>query len=268
MRNVLVPVDFESESLKAIQDLDKIKSWLNDNLNIRLVHCIGPSDLKKEPYPKLRDDALHKLIEVSHQYIPAEVLDDGSITCEVLDEGVEYIHQNYFNENKIDIVVMGTSGLEDDAVLETTTTSEHITRHQGTYFIVPSDCELGNLEHLLICADYNSEDVDQYNFFIEVARSSGARISVLYVEEAGGELSLHQQHNKLELQGKFSCMNASFHEYYCNDVVAGINRFARENEVDLVCAIPRHNSFLERFYHLSIAKKLAQHSKTPLLLHS
>ena len=266
MQNVLLPVDFGQQSIKAIQDLDTVKKWLKDHLNITLLHCINPSELTEANYPNKRDEAMGKLVEMSHKYIPKDVLNYGSVTCQVLDEKMEFIPQSFFNERDIDMVVLGTSGAEEDDVLSTSKSSEHVSRHKGTYLIIPESANVSALNRILICADYASEDVSEIEPILKLAKANNAQLYVLHVGDE--ELSVHKQHNKLQLQTAIGEIPASYHEYCCKDMVDGILEFAQEFGIDLIYAVPRHNTFLERFFHLSIAKKLAQHSDVPVMIHS
>ena len=267
MKNVLIPVDFGSEAINAVKALDIIKDWFNDSFSLTLMHCLGDTN-SHLAFQIRKAEAMNRLIEFAHIQVTNYVMEGGVVDCKVRAERLEFLPQAFIESNNIDLVLMGTSGTSEEDILAKTNTGEHVTRHSGPYLIIPLEAKIKRLDQILICVDYEVDDMSKYDFVVELAKSNMAQIHVLHILRTDRELTLHQTRNKEELMAHLNFMGAEFHSYRCEQVVKGILDFATEFETDLICVIPRHNTFFERLFHVSITKMLAQLSKTPIYLNS
>jgi K+-sensing histidine kinase KdpD len=67
-------------------------------------------------------------------------------------------------------------------------------------------------------------------------------------------------------KGKISYPNLHFIELEKGDVVQSINQYVEEKEVDLLVMAKHNRNFFDRLFHKSLSKKMAFHTKIPLLV--
>ena len=69
----------------------------------------------------------------------------------------------------------------------------------------------------------------------------------------------------IKLDHSLEGINHSFHYTKSEDVIEGINDFVDEKKVDMLVMIPRMHTMLQNILHEPHAKRMAFHTKVPLL---
>jgi K+-sensing histidine kinase KdpD len=67
-------------------------------------------------------------------------------------------------------------------------------------------------------------------------------------------------------KAQFSYPNMSYIDLEKGDVVASINQYVADKNVDLLVMAKHNRSFFDRLFHSSLSKKMAIHSHIPLLV--
>lgn len=93
-----------------------------------------------------------------------------------------------------------------------------------------------------------------------------AKLLVLNVAPNGGDLDPGLMEELVDLPGLWDQQKPEYHDTRQEDIASGIMEFATQQEVDLVITVPKVYGFFENIFHRSLTKKLAYHSRLPLLL--
>lgn len=171
------------------------------------------------------------------------------------------------DQEKIDLVVMGITGKSNlEKVL---IGSNAIKVMQGIDFplvIVPKDAPCTIPEKIVLATDLKEVEekisIPPLTLFLQ---SLGAKLLVVNVadqEQPASRLTmeisaLHHTLDKFEPE---------FHYITDKDTIAAIDLFAVEQNAELIVTIHQQKSGLSALFHKSISKKLAWHSRIPLLV--
>jgi hypothetical protein len=125
-----------------------------------------------------------------------------------------------------------------------------------------------SIKKIVFACDYaNENNAKILKPLKEIANLFDAHI---YVLKIAGQFEICPSPEELEL--KFKDMKKSLkdfeHTYHCAynvNVVEGINKFVVAKKIDMVVMIPQRYTLIEYIFHTPETKKMAFHSKVPLL---
>ena len=69
-----------------------------------------------------------------------------------------------------------------------------------------------------------------------------------------------------KLEGKLKDVAHVYSFSQSEDLVEGINGVVKEKKADMIAIIPHRYNLIERLFHKSISKKMAFHTRVPLLV--
>jgi nucleotide-binding universal stress UspA family protein len=200
-----------------------------------------------------------------------ELKEGNAITIECIAKlgfAVDEINE-YTKENKIDLVVLGMHGagfLTEKLIGSITTSLLHdsncpvLAIDQAVKFVSP--------KKIAFACDYKETDNKEIlEPLKEIVNLFKSHIYVLNVINESGRVPKIQEavHDFIKLEDSLSDVDHSLHYIKEKDVVAGINAFVSERKMDMTVMIPRHHSILENILKEPTTKKMAFHTKLPLL---
>ncbi len=169
-----------------------------------------------------------------------------------------------FDNNKFDCIVMGTSGAKDS---ESSNTSELLSRVDMCFLVVPEQARFTPPKKMLLVTDLknygNDFETEKFDWLID---AYGATLELGIVSDYNEDLNLEQQHNLEQLKTKLSLTDNAIHHIHESDVILGISKLSNSYSPDLIIAIGRHKTFIDRLTRRSITQELAEQITTPLFI--
>lgn len=174
----------------------------------------------------------------------------------------------YARECNADLIVMGMEG--------TSYLSEKIIGNITTSLIKKSCCPVlaidkrvnfRSIQNILLACDYKElPEKNILNPMLYFAQLFKAKVFVLNVVQEMEEVTtISKVIEGIKINKSLEKVNHSFHYNQNEDIVDGINDFVSEHKIDLVVMIPRDHSMLYNLFHESQVKKMAFHTKVPLM---
>lgn len=169
-----------------------------------------------------------------------------------------------------DIIVMGTAGEKNWGEIMFGSVSTHVS--QQAYcpiLLVPSGCEYKRVDDIVYACDFDHKSFKHVGLVSDVAKTFSSNVHLLFVKT--------EENERLDYQKDVEDMRTVFHtqapklKYTSDiieedDVVEGINKYGKDNKIDLVVAVTKHRRFWDRVLHSSKTKELAIYSELPVLV--
>jgi len=171
------------------------------------------------------------------------------------------------DSNNIDMIIMGTSGAANK--LEEwlgSTTYDVITESTCPVLAIPKESPLEPPKKILFATDF--QDI-KYQKGLEVvcllSEQFNAEIQILRVGKNPDHISEDETEGVTDLHNYFKGLPHTFHFSTIDDVAQGINEHISSNNIDLLALMPKKHSIYEKLFKERITKKIAHHTKVPLL---
>lgn len=267
MKTILVPTDFSkpanNAALYAIHLAEEIKA------KVLLYHVydfpIGiagdvavplstPDELQKASDALLKKTAkrLQKISSIKIEY-KAKM---GSVIDKIIEE-----------EDKASYIVMGMQGAGKlTELLVGSVTTSLMKKTKKPVFVIPEKAKYKQPRKIVLATDYEpTVNINSLKSLKSLARLFHSDILLVNVRN---KKALITKESTIAENNFESALKGARHYYYYSDknnLVEGINEFVKNKKADIVAIITRKYSLLNNLFHKSVSKKLAFHTKLPLL---
>lgn len=249
MKKILVPIDF---SLCALQALEVAQIWAEKyKAELILLNVVE----KPEDLQKTREDiqALNQKIGVKSY----PIVHTGNIKEAILKAVVD---------EKIDMIVMGTKGNNNNKRVLLGSTAENILRDSSVP-VLSIKYSSQKIEHqkIVLAIDLDEKKNIPIEKIKEVLEKFGATLHILYVNTANSFSTTKDLNKKMaNIAQKYQLDNYQFH-IFC-DVLQdeGIKNFAQQEEASLIIMMSHQRKGLSRFWQGSVSEGVVGESLVPV----
>lgn len=271
IRNILVPVDFteaSDNSLRyALQLAEKaggarlfvLHSFHVPVTTMDTAYVADQAILMEQTEQMAREEmrALEKkYLEPSG--IPYECMVHLGPAMDDINEVVESHH--------IDLVLMATHKASALERLLGNLSAYALERCKAPLLLVPDKAGFRPVQKLAFATDLQKlERKDAFDKLKYLAETFRAHLIVLHVDTEDGTLTEEKQQELNNLHEELKELDYHIERIEGDDPEKAILRYVKEQEVDMVAAVPRHHSFFEELFRSSVTKHLALHTQVPLL---
>jgi nucleotide-binding universal stress UspA family protein len=272
VKKIMVPYDFSANAEKAITHAAFIASIQKADLYI--IHVINKSELLDIVLPILKlksnkvvvdlvnqklDDVCQK-IRKEYGIMPKSLVSTGNITTEIV---------NLAEENKIDLIVMGTQGKDSKSDLFLGSTAYRlITKAPMPVMTVKELVNKKGYKNILLPVDLTRHSRQKVNYAIGMAKAFSAKITILGLYEQ----SEKEDKFKLEIAAKqietlCSKNKISFETFIdkTKHFVSKTNAFAKKHKNDLVITMTDQKIEGAKGILSSYDHELVHSSKIPVI---
>jgi len=274
MIKILLPTDFSKASINAIEYALNFAS--GNKAKLILYHSFIPFDstfygspeFRKKEIVKIDQDLktrIEKLKAKLHADYPDCVLET------FVDKGAE-IQQiiSYSKKNKIDLIIMGTigaSGLKE--VIIGSVTVAIIAKSDCPVLAVPSNYKYKSIQKMLMPTNYSLHDLIALKFLFRFLVTKNSNIHFLHITMKENpslkDTELMEAFEKT-INSLLKKRNKEFSLHQGNDAERSISSIVQKEKIDLtVMTTIKRKSFIDRFFNSSLTKKMACHTRIPLL---
>lgn len=277
MRRLLVPTDFSADAMKAVTYSVEIAR--KAGAAIYLLHVVElVTDRIRQPYSlhdRLHDEIMtarrqelntlrEELIDAYPDLTIETKLANGNITTTILEHAEKL---------KIDIIVMGTQGAGGlKEVLWGTVTASIIRRTKIPVLAVPFEYQIKKPEAIVFATNQFEKNKLLLKRFIELAGLFNTVVHVvIYLdEEISSTLDYHFSSEQmadylLYLKQAYPDIKFSGEVLEGKNFEDAIEEYDSKNGVDMIAMVTYPKNSLERLLKISVTRKMALHSKIPVL---
>ena len=176
------------------------------------------------------------------------------------------------NKMHAGLVVMGITGggLIEEKLIGSNTIS--VAKHTSVpVIIVPPTAEFTRVEEIMLTSDFDkSDETVPVTLVRKIVNETKAKLFVFNIEEDVDEYATDYPGNQLQesyaLHKLLNDLQPEFHFSENTNYVEAVNDFAAEYQIDLIITIPKKHGFFGSLFSESHTKKLAFHSKVPVMV--
>lgn len=272
MKTILVPTDFSKNALNALKYTlaysEKTKSKVilfhsYDNPTSELNMPFSGEHYNKNEARQNAEAQMKKQVNLLLKTFPNIKLKWIVLPGIASDNIIEYVKQN-----KITLVIMGTTG--QGAITRTligSTTSSVITDAPCTIIAIPPKAKFKGINKLAVATDLEKNNLLIESESVTFAKQFQAEIIFIHVQDLelfDIEDTLQKMIDKIKKQMKYK--KISF--YVCRDsnIANGLDFFIKKLKPDILSMVTHGRKFPETIWKTSWTNKMSNHISVPLLI--
>jgi len=133
--------------------------------------------------------------------------------------------------------------------------------------IVPHEANFEPIKSAIFACDLKKVDkTTPVSFLTELVTKLGVTLHVLNVERPNTRFDPDMIPEQFKLHGLLDNLGPEYHYIEHPDVAEGIMEFTESQKAGLVITLPRKYGFFQSLFHRSVTKRLAHHTRVPLLV--
>ncbi len=275
MKNILLPTDFSSNSVNAIQyavkllkrehctfyllNAYKVQYLANDEL---LLNNIDRVSLIEKKLLESSQNSLEMIVEeiaVNSKHI-FKILSDYNFFIDSVKQKIK--------EFDIDLIVMGTKGATGaKEIFMGSNTGDVIMKTDCDVLAVPDKAKFEIPKEIVFPTDFRLlYDEEELDILKKIANQNESIIRVLHVQNEK-VLDEEQDINKKDLERYLDPLNYSFHTLTNTDFESAVNCFTQSRgNIDMIAIIAKHYNIFQRLFFKPKVEDLSFHTKIPLLV--
>lgn len=273
-KQILIPTDFSSTAFNAIQYAFEIFKETECVFHIFHVYYIVASSKGNPMFPvpdeneyRAARESISSEMDTLRKNIATVSNNEKHQLVFEFEYGflVDQLNEKVENE-KIDLVMMGTRGVTDDIKVAYGRNAIDVMEKVRTCPIIaiPARVRFKPKGEIVYPTDFKGKyGAEEMRTFRNVAKISNSPIRILHI---GNENSLNsnQQENKKLLENEFQPLDVSFHWADNISVIEGLLQFVQQRESAMICFINRKHWFFGNIFSKPLIKCLGIHSRVPL----
>ena len=257
MHRVIIPVDFSETSLNAARYTARMLSGKDNALAIIYNNFESPDD---------EDICINYQESLKREFFKAGV---KHVECE-REMGGDLIDNisRLAHTIRATLIVMGITGKSAiRAAMFGSNTLKLIDRNLYPVMIIPPDAVYKGFNKVAFASDLKDvEDVTPSALISSVLEMFNPKLHIVHVsKEAYSTLPPEMEEGKIKLAALFNKFETEFNFIVRNDFFAALDSFIKENNIDAIITIPKHQSNARSIFKSTHTKRLAYHSDIPIL---
>lgn len=267
MKKFLVPVDFSETSINAAKYAAGMVEGITES---HLIFYHVYSKISLATLTAKDEGSRQKVSEEALLEIKKEIDPSGSLFISCVAEEGSFIDNtiDYVLANKIDLIVMGITGSSRIAQVFMGTNTLNVIRNVNCpVMIIPPDATYNGIKKVAFTSDF--KDVARTHPFETLKKVLDLFKSELHIVNVDDE---HYVELTEEYKIERNSMEEKLHQYHPEyaflrsyDFIDGINSFVESRKIDAIITLPRKQGFISQLFKTSHTKKLAYHSRVPIV---
>ena len=273
MKKILFPTDFSDAATNAFVHALEFAKIVNAELILLHTFEIPAYDSQffPENYASIYSSIELAKFEMFKDEIPKlraiaaeRNLSDIVIKHRLMDGDLLYNLKNAVEEDSIDFVVMGTTGVSDwTKFFLGSNTSSIISGVEVPVLCVPADASFKKIKTIGFTTRYREKDKKELKKVLKIAGKTNAKVKSLYVKTPDSDVS---DVTIKEWEREFAGENIEFLVLPSDDVKETIVDFILYKGIDVLTTITHKRSFFESIFESSLSKKITKEVSVPVLV--
>lgn len=268
MKNILVPTDFSPQAEYALKIAAQLAKKYDANIHLlhmlelplhlssidsgQLPEAVFFMKLAHQKFEKFMDKPYLKDIDV-HEVVEPYKTHDG------ITHAIE--------KNKIDFIVMGSSGASGMKEMFIGSNTEKVVRTSTVpVLVIKDELKTFTLDNLVYACSFESDAYDSYSRAVDFANSFDAKMHLLFVNTPNLFTTTNDSQDRMNaFINKTKPKDYSLNIYNDDTVEHGILNFSRTIDADAIGISTHGRKGLNHFFNGSIGEDVANHAIRPVI---
>lgn len=268
MKTILVPIDFSPASQNSTNYAAEVALLAKAKIILLNVYSV-PVPVADVPIPivpleEIEQKCLAELkvrqsqLQIKYPQLHVEVQTRaGFVTDEILSAIKEY---------HADLVVMGVLGNGKTSAIFGSNTASVIKKATCPVMAIPPDLTFSVPAKIALACDYSATVPEKVTDALKaIIKLFGAKLLIFDVLKPAELVTYQKALAEINLETSLSDIEHSMYYPSGTDLMETTQDFIDRNNVDMLVMIPHNYNFVQQLFHKSNTRKLALHTKTPLL---
>ena len=268
---ILIPTDFSNVANNALQYAIHLAKKINAELHILYVKNIPimdnsfPNNVYQSYMLEVEEFTKKSFAELTTKYLKdADLKYETHTAFGFINDEI----QEFVVTNKIDLIILGTTGASGlQEILIGSNAASVAAGAEVPVLIIPPTSTFEEIIHLVYATDYNEPEFPAVSRLAYFASLYDADVSVLHIESDYDDLfdSEHNYFNRNKDADEFKKWKI-IKLPKGESIIESINNFIANNHSNMIVMAKHNRNFFDRLFHRSLSKKMAYHTKIPLLV--
>ena len=276
MKNILFPTDFSQNADNALNFAIDIAKKTNGTLilfhaySVQLVDPNMPAEIYLSAYQEEEKSAKENLEELRKRILDCNKDDTGKNLFDVeaivsqglvVDEALSII-----DEFNIDIAILGTHGASGltELILGSNTASL-IENSPVPVLAIPQNALSKSIDNIVYAYDDIKSNMPSFLRLLKFSEIYNSEITLLHIIETGNDTEEKNKKAFEEIKNTIGSDKIKLALVTEENVLEGINDYISSNDVDVLAMAIKKRNLLDKIFNRSLTKKMAYHTKIPLL---
>lgn len=276
MKNILFPTDFSQNADNALNFAIDIAKKTNGTLilfhaySVQLVDPNMPAEIYLSAYQEEEKSAKENLEELRKRILDCNKDDTGKNLFDVeaivsqglvVDEALSII-----DEFNIDIAILGTHGASGltELILGSNTASL-IENSPVPVLAIPQNALSKSIDNIVYAYDDIRSNMPSFQRLLNFSEIYNSEITLLHIIETGNDTEEKNKKAFEEIKNTIGSDKIKLALVTEENVLEGINDYISSNDVDVLAMAIKKRNLLDKIFNRSLTKKMAYHTKIPLL---
>lgn len=274
MKRILFPTDFSEAAKNAFIYALKFANAIEAEITVLHVYDLPITDMP--PMPETAQEVFDIVElnqfesfkeELSELHAIADNYKLGHIKLknELQYGDLVYNINKLCEEQDVEMIIMGTKGAS--GLKETflgSTTGSVIANAKVPVLGIPEKAEYSKIKNIAFTTQYQDRDNDALTKTLELSHLFNARVQCLYIKNSDDPDDIDERINEWKIY--YRDENIDLYNINGQDIEQTIIDFIENQNTDLLVMRTHKRGFFESLFHSSLTKKMAYHTKIPLLI--
>ncbi len=272
IKNIVVPTDFSATSRNAYVYAQVLAEAFGAEITVLHVkeHYLPASEISIPSISVYDEVPLNETMKsfIENQDTDVPVMVKTKVQSKIIKGfAIDEITQ-YSKRDDVDLIVMGTTGLQDFVSKIIGTVSLDVAnKAHCPVFLIPRDATWQPINRIMFAADYASTVPKTVHEITDFAQLLDANIHFVHVNENKVDNDKLMETIWDELfEAADPRVPFEMHTIYTGNVVDQLEKYATHHKIDLLAFVNKKRNFWQNLMHFSVTQNIAISTDKPMLI--
>jgi nucleotide-binding universal stress UspA family protein len=270
IKRILVPTDFSPVATNAVKYALQLASKTGSSLD--LLHVNGIPVLDTTFPPDIYQNFVVEMDNATKENfanLERELLQNSGIPYKV-HTTVGFVKDevmDFAEKNNCGLILMGTTGAGGiEEMLVGSNAASIVGASTIPVMVIPPTASFTEIRHIVYSSDFNEPEFPAVATLLYFAGLFNADLSVIHVRTEYDQYFDSANHFFKRNKDNIPYDKWKLVKLDTDDVMEGIEGYINQFHTDLLVMAKHNRSFFDRLFHRSLSKKMAYHTRIPLLV--
>jgi nucleotide-binding universal stress UspA family protein len=272
IKNILVPTDFSVTARNAFHYAKVLAEACGAEITVLHVneYFLPVSEIAVAPLSKQEESRVEEAMQefIADESSEVDVMVQSKVKTKILRGDPVSRIVDLSQHADVDLIVMGTTGLQDFLSKIVGSTSLDISnKAHCPVVLVPRDAKWKRIDKMLFSTTYEAASPQMVREVSDFARIFKAKVDFVHVDDTPWDEDNDTDRLFDELFAEADPdFSFEIHNIKRADVVEGLRKYAEKNNIDIIAFVSKHRNFWQNLMHSSVSQNVAISTYKPMLV--